>query len=388
MNKTRYVLFALFIIGLFTVGCEDEGLNESDIMQVSQKASLAVQVLEHNTNRPIYGAKVTLTASGEVLTMNSDSSGMAYFSGLSEQDDARIKVVKDGYFLYSASFDIAPKYRSAGEFLEVYLNSTENAAIMKGVVYIQTDLTTEEPEHPSGIEIKALNTDKEILATALTNGDGEYELKIPVGSGRSIYISFPTLQYDQTLKVRDTSNTVVSTTAKGTIFDPHEVAEPVPNTSNVIATVNQPSTTVSGGNYYTASVKSLTITAGSITGIQFGYLGQGYTTTENISITSLDGGSGANIACSGNSTGSNTEPYYPVDPGSVVINSGGTGYPVLEPNENVYTISPSGFKWEGSYYYYDYFINNKTKYFNPGEVYVQDLDYGTGTTTGDIPVDY
>jgi len=201
-------------------------------------------------------------------------------------------------------------------------------------------------------------------------------------------MDFPTLQYDQILKVRDTSNNIVSTTAIGTIFDPRKTAETVPNTSNVIATIGQPNSTVSGGKYFFASVKSLTIDAGVITNLEFGYLGQGFTSTETITITSLDGGSGANIICSGVYTGYYTEPYYAVNPGSLNIISGGTGYPVLEPNENVYTISPSGFKWAGVYYYYAYYMNTYSRYFSPGEVYVLNVDYGTGTTTGTIPVEF
>lgn len=388
MNRTRYLLVPLFIIGLFILGCSEEGLNEMDIMELSQKSYLTIKIQDGRTETPIYGAKVTLGASGEALELNTDSSGMVYFDDLSQQDDVRIIISKDGYFLYNGTLDISINNRSAGEYKVFELNSKDDAALIKGIVSIQTDLTTIESEHPSGIVIRALNTNRDILATATTNANGEYELNIPVGSGRSIYIDFPTLQYDQTLKVRDTSNTVVLTTAKGTVFSPYNAAEPVPNTSNVIATVGQPNSSVSGGNYYTASIKSLTITAGVITDLEFGYLGQGYTSTENISITSLEAGSGANITCYGLYNGYYTEPYYAVNPASLNIISGGSGYPELEPNENVYTISPSGFKWPGVYYYYAYFINSYSKYFNSGDVYVLDLDYGTGTTIGDIPVEY
>ena len=65
MNKTRYLLVPLFIIGLFILGCTEEGLNEMDIMDLSQKSYLTIKIQDGRTESPIYGAKVTIGASGE-----------------------------------------------------------------------------------------------------------------------------------------------------------------------------------------------------------------------------------------------------------------------------------------------------------------------------------
>jgi hypothetical protein len=388
MKIIRYLILPILIIALFFSACEKEGLTEDELLENLAKSSFSIQVADNETEYPLSGANVTIGVSGKVLKDTTDAAGMVYFENLSQQDNVKLIVEKDGYFSYNNLVDLSFSSRNTGEHVNVSLVSEDNAAIIRGVVSVQTDLTTVEAEHPSGIIIKALNTSKKLLASTTTNSNGEYELIIPVGSGISILMDFPTLQYDQTLKVRDTSNTVVSTTAKGTIFDPKGIAEMVPNTSNVIANVGQPSSTVSGGKYFTASVNSLTIEAGVITGLEFGYLGQGYTGAKNITITSLEGGSGADITCNGVYTGYYTEPYYAVNPASLNIISGGTGYPVYEPNENVYHISPSGFKWEGAYYYYPYYMNTYSRYFTKGEVYTLDVDYGTGTTRGYIPVEF
>lgn len=388
MKKIRYLTLPLIITVLFFSACEKDGITEKELLEKLSESSLSIKISNSGTNEPISDAFVSIAASGKILTDTSDEKGFVFFEGLEQQSNAKLIVSKEGYWVYDNEINLEFSSRAAGEHVEIFLNDKDKATTIKGKVTIQTDLTTLDPEHPVGITIKALNQSREILAIAKTNNKGEYELKFPIGYGQYVYVEFPTLQYDQKLKVRDTSNTVVSTTANGTIFDPTKAAEPVPNTSNIIATVERPNSTVSGGNYYTASVKSLTVKGGVITDVIFGYLGQGYSSTKAIIINSLDGGSGANIRCSGKYNGYYNEPYYALNPSSLNILSGGTGYPDYEPNENVYTISPSGFKWDGYYYYYAYFIHKTNRYFSPGELYILDMDYGTGTTRGNIPVEY
>ncbi|MDA3954789.1 MAG: hypothetical protein PF485_14165 [Bacteroidales bacterium] len=391
MNKTRYLLVPLFIIGLFILGCTEEGLNEMDLMELSQKSSLSIKIQDERTEIPIYGATVTIVASGEALELDTDSSGLVYFNDLSDQEDVRINISKEGYFLYNGAFDIYTDDRSTGEYMVFELNSTDDAAHIYGTVSLQIDLTTPESEHPEGITINAMDNNNKILASTTTNSEGYYSISFPVKEyGTSVKMNFPTLQYNQTLKVRDTSNTVVTTTANGTVFNPYKPAEVIPNTSNVIATIEQPWYSV-GNELWNASVKYLTIETGVITGLEFGYLGQGYYPWTNFSIfiTSLEGGGGANITFNGENTSSYAIPYWPVDESSLNINSGGSGYPEHEPNENVYTISPSGFVWPNTYYYWSsYFVNERSKTFVPGEAYNMNVDYGTGTIIGDIPVEY
>lgn len=374
MYKLRNYLFLLFIgFGVVFTSCEKDGLTEEEVLNMAQKTTFAVNVKEEGTNLPLAGVDVTISASSNVYASVSDEFGVAYFENI-EQGDVIIALKKEGYFNLTQEAEVFSNGRLAGDNITMNMYAEEMAAVVKGSVRIQTDLTTTAFEHPEGIEIYA-KYNNTTIASAKTDAEGNYSLLIPTtANGRYITIHFPDLVFDQKIAVREESD-VVMKMAKGTIFRPYDRAMALPSTANILATVASPN--YSNGRQ--AYVESLTVESGVITGVELGDIGYGYSIYPDIYINSLDGGSGANIEVDYDYNGSYCYPeYYRLDPNEIYIYNGGTGYPDYEPNVNVSTMHPSGFKWNLC----DYL--NETERVESGDVYLIDVNYGTGTELGEI----
>lgn len=376
MYKLRNYLFLLFIgLGIVFTSCEKEGLTEEEVLNLTQKATFTVNVKEQGTNLPIAGVDVTISSSSNVYTSVSDEFGVAYFEDV-EQGDVIIALKKEGYFDLTQETEIFSDGRLVGDDISLNMYSEEMAAVVKGNVKIQTDLTTEAYEHPQEVAVNAIYNG-DVIASTKTDSDGNYTLTIPTTeSGRYVTIQFPELHYDQKIAIREESD-IVTKTAKGTIFRPYEPAVALPSTANILATVSSPS--YSNGRQ--AYVKSLTVESGVITDVEMGEIGYGYGdwTSPTISITSLTVGTGANIGIDADYVPGYCWPeYYRLDVNDISIYNGGVGYPDYEPNLNVTPIHPSGFKWDNCDY-----LNNSERV-ESGDVYVIDVNYGTGTELGEI----
>ena len=380
MNKIAFISLLLLTFGLLFYSCEKEGLDEQELLNIINKTDLNLMVMESQTYRTVGGADVKLTIGGEVLTTQTDSSGVAILRKVSF-GEATLHITKNGFFDYHDQIEIETSGREGSDSRTVELFSRENTARVIGNVKIQTDLTTDDVEHPVGIKIAAIESDK-VIATAKTDNNGDFDLHVPLGSsGRSVWIKFPDLEYNQKIAVRLDDTTVVEKTAIGTIFRPYEEAQEIESTSNFDVEIEGPAY---GGSYSKqAYVKSLTVVSGSITDVELGFSGRGYPSwygPYDINIFASSG-SGANIRVNGNND--NYPYYYPLDPITMQIINGGINYPVHIPNENVYTQSPKGFVWGDNYPYYNAMLND-SDWIYPGELFRINANYGTGTITGDI----
>jgi len=371
-------------MGLLFSSCEKDDMNEEELLKKIQETDLNLSVMENSTGRSVGGAQVRLTDNGEVLTAETDSSGMAVFSDVSV-GEAKLHITKDGYFEYDEQITIETNGReaSAGYIAELYLK--DEAARIVGNVKIQTDLTTDSAEHPEGITITAFDTDDKPLATAKTEANGYFELLVPIdGSGRNIWIKFPDLEYDQKIAVRENDSTVVEKTAIGTVFKPYAEAEEVESTSNIKVDIAPPD------EWYTeylrqAYIKSIEVDTanGIIQDIELGYPGRGYDPYDWYYMTIASTvGTGAQARV--RSTTSDYTPYYlPLEPNNIDVYNNGSGYTTFKPNQNVYTQSPKGFIWDDNTWYSSARLTN-TNWVQAGEIYRINANYGTGTIIGDI----
>jgi hypothetical protein len=380
MNRIVFISLLLLTFGLFFNSCEKEGLDEKELLNMINKTDLNLMVMESQTYRTVGGADVKLTIGGEVLTTQTDTSGLAILRDVSF-GEATLHITKNGFFDYHDQIEIETDGREGSDSRTVELFSKENSARFSGNVKIQTDLTTDDAEHPVGIKIVAIESDK-VVASARTDNNGDFDLYVPVGSsGTNVWIRFPDLEYDQKIAIRLNDTTVVERTAVGTIFRPYEEAQNIESTSNINVEVEDPAY---GGSYSRhAYIKSLTVVSGSITDVELGFPGRGYSSwyePYDINIYASSG-SGANIQLNGSN---DYYPYYyPLNPNSIQIISGGINYPEHIPNENVYTQTPTGFIWGDNYPYYNARLND-SEWVYPGEIFRVDANYGTGTITGDI----
>ncbi|WP_221418016.1 hypothetical protein, partial [Fulvivirga kasyanovii] len=353
--------------------CEKDGLTEEEILNLAQATSFTVEVTEQGSGKSISGVEVSVLTGGVTYSLVTDEFGVAVFENI-EQGQAVVNLKKEGYFESSFETKIEAEGRASGDVASFSLYSLEDAVLIKGNVKIQIDLTTDAYEHPEGITIAAVSGNT-ILASAVVDSDGNYSMLIPASvDGRSVTLMFPDVLYDQKIAVREDGD-IVMKTAKGTIFRPYDKAEALPSTANILATIAGPNYT-SGRQAY---VESLTVESGVITGVELGDIGYGYSIYPAIYINSLNGGSGANIQVDYDYNGSYcSAERYRLDPDDIYIYSGGSGYPDYEPNVNVSTMHPSGFKWSNC----DYL--NETETIKSGDVYIIDVNYGTGTELGEI----
>ena len=384
MKRIIYLSLLMLTMGLLFSSCEKDDMNEDELLTKIQETDLNIFVGENSTGRSVGGAQVKLTNNGEVLTAETDSSGMVAFSDVSV-GKAKLHITKEGYFEFDKQITVETNGREASAGYTALVNSKDLAARITGNVKIQTDLTTDSAEHPEGIKITAFDTDDVPVATTKTKADGDFDLLVPTdASGKYIWIKFPELEYDQKIAVRLDDTTVVEKTAVGTVFKPYpkyEETEQIESTSNIQVEITNP--IYINTNYSKkAYIKSLAVESGSVTDVEIGFPGRGYRSGYNYTVNIYaSSGSGANIRVYG--TYDYYPYYYPLDPGSVQINNSGTNYPEHKPNQNVYTQPPSGFIWSDDIYYY-YSTLNSSKRVRAGEVYRINANYGTGTIIGDI----
>ncbi|MGM0497255.1 MAG: carboxypeptidase regulatory-like domain-containing protein, partial [Bacteroidota bacterium] len=369
--------------GVFFSSCEKDDMNEEELMEKIQETDFNISVYDR-TDMPIGGAQVKLTNNGEVLTAETDSSGVASFTDVSV-GEAKLIITQEGYFEYDEQITVETSGREASANHTAFLYSEDEAARIAGNVKLQTDLTTDSAEHPEGVTITAFDDNDTPIAKTKTKANGDFELLIPTdASGRYVWIKFPDLEYDQTIAVRE-NDTVVKKTAVGTVFKPYPKygeTDKVESTSNIKAEIDPPNNLDETSYSRQAYIKSLTVESGLVTDVEIGYPGRGYADwgTHDIYITSGTLPE-ANITVEGTN---DTNPYYyPLNPGTVQINDPGANYPEHEPNQNVYTQPPKGFIWDDGAWFKWARLNN-TELVTAGDIYRIDANYGTGTDRGNI----
>ena len=172
------------------------------------KRDITVKVLDLVSTKPVVGAVVTIpTSVGTVLTATSDSSGIAFFPAEKNgnvPNPASAMASKNGFASGSIIGTIAGNKQS-GAVSTVYVwNQTSVPNTLNGVVYVENDLTNDQPELAKNafvnvftlINIKGF--DQRIDWSVLTNSNGEYSFKLPDLSNN---LQVAHSSYDGTIKM-------------------------------------------------------------------------------------------------------------------------------------------------------------------------------------------
>lgn len=152
-----------------------------------RRRQIDVKVLDLITSQPIVGAEVTIpTVAGTIVKVKTDSLGIATFSpNVNIPNPASAIATKDGYASGSVFATIRGDY-STGATATIRIWDLKNAPnTVKGKVYIENDLTNDEPEVAKKafincftfVNVNGYNQRFDFAAT--TDDNGAYTIKVP-----------------------------------------------------------------------------------------------------------------------------------------------------------------------------------------------------------------
>ncbi|WP_343855564.1 hypothetical protein [Fulvivirga kasyanovii] len=372
MKKTRILSFLLVIIlaGVFT-SCKDD-FTEEDALNAQQTVDVSIYVTDYFNTTAVSGATVSIIKDGATVTAETNEQGVASFSDIKIGGGLPVTVEKEGFTKVNKLVDIDVTNYREGHFTTTVdvLSLTENTAIIKGKLEIETDLTNEETEIvPEGTEVIAiLNVEdfsgNSIEISATTDANGNYELVVPATNyGVEYTLKYQTLTLDQ--KIAKNGNkgdeefpaTLPSLANISTVFNPHGSALDIPSVPSIVATL--PAPTDADGTQAEIYVDFGSMTAdGGIDDFDVDVTGTGYTPGAelNVTVTSLFGGSGLAAIWTVDGSGNVS--------GNANITDTGSGYPMTYEANKAAKDEPS-FSFEVE--------------ISSGEIVLQNGDYGTGT---------
>lgn len=370
MKKTRILslLLVVLLAGVFT-SCKDD-FTEEDALNAQQTVDVSVYVIDYFNTTAVAGATVSIIKDGAVVTAETNEQGVASFSDVKIGGGLPVTVEKEGFTKVQDLVDVDVYDYRQGHFTTTLgvLSLTANTATIKGKLEIETDVTNEDAEvAPEGTEVKAyleLDGMNTVEFVATTDANGYYELVVPAtNTGVDYRMKYSTLTLDQKIAKNgnkgdaDFPATIPSIATISTTFNPIGSAVEIPNVPSIVATAPAPAAGGSPAIIYNVDVNS----DGEIYDLDWDYSGSGYTQAEGtevqITITSLFGGSGANITTT---VDASDEDLYI----SELINDSGTGYPSFDEANRTSEISPS----------FTSYVDIQT-----GEIRLINGHYGTGT---------
>ncbi|UII33960.1 hypothetical protein LVD17_09045 [Fulvivirga ulvae] len=370
MKKTRILSFLLVIIlaGVFT-SCKDD-FTEEDALNAQQTVDVSVYVIDYFNTTAVSGATVSIIKDGAAVTAQTNEQGIASFSDVKIGGGLPVTVEKEGFTKVQNLVNVDVNDYRQGHFTATLgvLSLTENTATIKGKLEIESDVTNEDTEVvPEGTEVKAyldLDGMNTVEFVATTDANGNYELVVPAtNTGVDYRMKYATLTLDQTIAKNGNKGdaefptTLPSIASISTVFNPIGSAIDIPGVPSIFATAPAPAAGGTAAIIYNVDVNS----DGEIYDLDWDDSGSGYTQSEGtevqITITSLFGGSGADIVTYVDE--SDTDLYT-----SETINDGGTGYPSFDEANRTGRINPS----------FTNYVDIQT-----GEIRLVNGHYGTGT---------
>lgn len=387
-------LSSTFLIGLLTmsISCKDQ-FTEEDALNAQQLVDLAIYVFNQSNQErpPVAGATVTFIQGGNNLEATTNESGVAVFND-----------VRFGGFVYyieAENFTSVSEegYLSADDFRQsqetysigIYSLADENLATMKGTIRIDTDLTNDETERASNVNLLfnvSLNNGDRVFSVT-TDEQGNYEIKLPVNPyGSSVTIQYPDLLLPQKIAFNKLSSdpdffpdvlpqigmveTLFAMYTSGGIQQNHNnfpVNDVVP-----IYAIAEPAPT----GQTTAIIDFVYTDDGEIVDIDFANGGNYAGDTDgkvNITFTSLLGGSGATLVINLGDQTNLSSAYNEIGTATSVL-TGGSGYP-----EDNYFMNRLGYRAPS--------LNSSNRqtsfYLYPRTVTFNNPDYGTGVSRPD-----
>ncbi|HEY5822838.1 MAG TPA: carboxypeptidase-like regulatory domain-containing protein, partial [Cyclobacteriaceae bacterium] len=380
-NRFRFLSFALAgLVLLGAVSCQDD-FTEKDALKAQQEIGLAIYVVNYSTTdrAPLANAKVVVSQSGVTQEVTTDETGVAKFPTI-EIGEYVYTITADNFVTVKGLEEIYIDNFRQGQvtaLIGLYSTSDASMATIKGNITIDTDVTNFTREFPSvtvyaDIELSGIGTR---TFTGKTDASGNYSIKVPVdANGSYISIRYPEFSADQTIALNryaeevafpatlprvEKINTFFSTsTSFNGNYDFYEG-----NVRSLFAVVDAPP--ADGTQAIVSNVNTNSI--GEITSVSFSN-GGNYTGDAdgkvNITITSLDGGTGGSIVVTLNGASSVSTAY--ATPANVVLTKG-SGYPKNSDNTTLNKIT--------------YRLPTSRSYaqnVHPGDEVVANADYGTG----------
>jgi hypothetical protein len=153
------------------------------------KRDIIVKVMDVITGEPIKGSVVTIpTTVGTVLTATTDTTGTAFFPAAKNgnvPNPASAMASKTGFASGSLTGTIGGN-NTTGATANIYIWNQANARnILKGKVYIENDLTNDQPEVAKNafVNVFSFNTingyEQRIDWSTLTDANGDYSFTLP-----------------------------------------------------------------------------------------------------------------------------------------------------------------------------------------------------------------
>jgi hypothetical protein len=394
MKKTVSKFLSLALVGFLLVGafsCDDP-YTEEDALKAQQEIDLTIYVVDKSLNsKPIANAKVTVSQAGATKDVTTDDKGIAQFPKI-KVGSYVYTVTADNYTSQDGTGNASPDNFREGQVtrqVTLYSLTDENSATIQGKVTMEKDLTNLTPEAAAGIKVFFdiyLNNVGYQTFTATTDAQGAYTIKVPTNgalTSTSVYIRYQDFEADQVIAVnkyadeagtflsipqvlprKETIKTLFSQNYSGSInmFYTGSSTTAAFGMRSLYATVEAPP---AGGTLATiASVETNSL--GEVTGVTFN-TGGNYTGDAdgkvNVTIVSLDGGSGASIqvALAGNASVLNA--YSTIANRTIVK---GAGYPANNVN---FTLNKVDLRYPSA---------ATSLSVSPSNIYYANGDYGTG----------
>lgn len=364
------LLSCLFIAVIFTA-CDDD-FTEEDALNAQQTIDLSIYVVDFFNTTALQDVNVSIVQDGATISGTTNEQGVATFADVKIGGSIPVTVSRENYTTVQRLVDVNVFNYRQGQLTETMpmLSLTENTATLRGKLEIQTDLTDDDLEVvPEGTTVTAildLNDISEldginsVEISGTTDANGNYELIVPATNrGVDYELKYSTLTLDQTIAINgnegdpDFPATLPSIETISTVFNPRGSSEDVPFVQPVYATTQA---APAGGE--TIVFEEIDVFDGEIDGITVENSGSGYATfTEfSVNITSLFGGSGADIRFE--TDGSGRFDLF-------TTFEGGSGYPSFNNANRRGQEDPS----------FDFSVSNV----ETGEILVIDGFYGSGT---------
>ncbi len=207
--QMRLLTNILILLCLISVSCRD-GFTEEDALRAQQEIDLAIFVVDlgSDSRPPVVGATVSINQGGEVLTATTNDNGVVQFNNI-KIGSVVYTIEATNYLTITGSASVNPNsIRVSQEVLEVGTYSTDNTqdmAIVKGQITIETDVTNLSRENAEGVTVtlQAIVDGKTFEFQAVTDAEGKYEIMIPVFAGTTVtyQMSVPDIELDQTIAI-------------------------------------------------------------------------------------------------------------------------------------------------------------------------------------------
>ncbi|HAF31310.1 MAG TPA: hypothetical protein DCG75_19910 [Bacteroidales bacterium] len=195
-NVLKFIVFAL-ISGLAFNSCEKDTFTEEDAMQALQEVDLIIAVTDKsNFDLPVDSATISTVIDGITVEKTTDATGMVVFENVKIGGNLNVYVSKTNYTKTFTTVSTTPNdYRQAtvSATVSIYSLADQNLVTVKGQLTIETDLTNRTKEVVVGTEVRVYNTylpnGSAKAFVGISDAEGKYEVKVPVNSTGSDYIS-------------------------------------------------------------------------------------------------------------------------------------------------------------------------------------------------------